>query len=442
MSGKAAKITITEKQNAILQQIIRSTTAPQRLVQRARLIVLAFGGMFNGAISSSIGLRRKQIGLWRRRWKQSFNALVAIECRESQAALRRAIKDVLSDAPRSGSSGKFTAEQVTQVLAIACEPPDQSGRPIDEWTGRELADELAKRGIIPSISASQVNRYLAEAELQPHRSKYWLNTTEKDPKLFEQQVQIVCQCYLEAPELYFQYHTHTVSVDEMTGMQALERNAKTIPMKPGQPARPEFEYTRHGTLCLIGNWHVVLGQMIAPTIGPTRTEEDFYRHIQQTVATDPQAGWAFVVDNLNTHCSESLVRYVARLEGIKPSTLGQKGKAGILESMASRQAFLSDRSHRIRFVYLPKHSSWLNQIEIVFGIVTRRILRRGNFKSTEALQVRLLDFIDYFNRTFAKPFRWTYTGRPVTAATVKRPATWKEKWVSHRESSESLALVG
>ena len=442
MSGKAAKIMLTEGQYAILQRIIHSTTAAQRLMRRARLILLAFDGMFNGAIGGVIGLRRKQIGLWRRRWKQSFNALVAIECRESKAALSRAIEDVLGDAPRSGSSGKFTAEQVTQVLAVACEPPNQSGRPIDEWTGRELADELAQRGIVRSISASQVNRYLAEAELQPHRSKYWLNTTEKDPQLFEQQVQIVCQCYQEAPELYFQYHTHTVSVDEMTGMQALERNAKTIPMKPGRPARPEFEYTRHGTLCLIGNWHVVLGQMIAPTVGPTRTEKDFCRHIQQTVATDPQAGWAFVVDNLNTHCSESLVRYVARLEGIEPGALGQKDKAGILKSMPSRQAFLSDRKHRIRFVYLPKHSSWLNQIEIVFGIVTRRVLRRGNFKSTEALQVRLLDFIAYFNRTFAKPFRWTYTGRPVTAATVQRPATWREKWGSHRESGETSALVG
>ena len=442
MSGKAAKIVLTERQHSILQEMIHSTTAAQRLVQRAHLIVLAFGGMFNRAISGIVGLRRKQIGVWRRRWKQSFDALVAIECRESQAALRRAIEDVLSDAPRSGSPGKFTAEQVTQVLAIACEPADQSGRPINEWTGRELADELVRRNIVTSISVSQVNRYLAGAELQPHRSKYWLNTTEKDPKLFEQQVQIVCQCYLEAPELYFQYNTHTVSVDEMTGIQALERNAKTKPMKPGQPAQPEFEYTRHGTLCLIGNWHVVLGQMIAPTIGLTRTEEDFYRHIQQTVATEPQAGWRFVVDNLNTHCSESLVRYVARLEGIDPSTLGQKDKAGILKSMASRQAFLSDGSHRIRFVYLPKHSSWLNQIEIVFGIVTRRVLRRGNFKSTEALQERLLAFIDYFNRTFAKPFRWTYTGHPVTAATVKRPATWKEKWVSHRESGETLVLVG
>jgi hypothetical protein len=442
MSGKAAKIRLTEEQQAILQQIIRSTSAPQRLVQRARLIVLAWGGMFNGAISGAIGLRRKQVGLWRRRWKQSFDALVAIECRESRAALRRAIEDVLGDAPRSGSSGTFTAEQVTQVLAVACEPAGQSGRPIDEWTGRELADELVQRGIVSSISTSQVNRYLAEAELQPHRRKYWLNTTEKDPQVFEQQVQVVCQCYLEAPELYFQHHTHTVSVDEMTGIQALERNAKTMPMKPGQPARIEFEYTRHGTLCLTGNWHVVLGQMIAPTVRATRTEEDFCWHIPQTVATDPEAGWVFVVDNLNTHCSESLVRYVARLEGIDPSTLGQKDKSGILKSMASRQAFLSGRSHRIRFVYLPKHSSWLNQIEIVFGIVTRRVVRRGNFTSTEALRMRLLDFIDYFNRTFAKPFRWTYTGRPVTAATVKRPTTWKEKWVNHRQSGESLVLVG
>ena len=442
MSGKAAKIMLTEKQHSILQQIVGSRTTPQRLVQRARLMLLAFGGMCNGAISGIIGLRRKRIGLWRRRWQQSYDALVAIECREPQAALRRAIEDVLADAPRSGSPGKFTAEQVTQVLAVACELAEKSGRPINEWTGRELADELIKRKIVPSISASQVNRYLAAAELQPHRSKYWLNTTEKDPKLFEAQVQVVCQCYLEAPELYFQHHTHTVSVDEMTGIQALERNAETKPMKPGRAARPEFEYTRHGTLCLTGNWHVVRGQMIAPTIGTTRTEEDFCRHIQQTVATDPQAGWAFVVDNLNTHCGESLVLYVARLEGIDPSTLGQKDKTGILKSMASRQAFLSERSHRIRFVYLPKHSSWLNQIEIVFGIVTRRVLRRGNFKSTEALKQRLLDFIDYFNRTFAKPFRWTYTGRPVTAATVKRPPTWKEKWVSPRESGQTMALVG
>jgi len=248
--------------------------------------------------------------------------------------------------------------------------------------------------------------------------------------------------YLEAPDLYFQENTHTVSIDEMPGLQALERIAKTIPMQPGQPERIEYEYKRHGTLCLIGNWDVVLGQMIAPTIRETRTEEDFAWHIHNLIQTDPEAGWVIVADNLNVHCSEMLVRYVARLEGIDESTLGRKGKSGILKSMATRQLFLSDRRHRVRFVFLPKHTSWLNQIEVVFGIVGRRVMRRGNFSSLTALKDRLLDFIDYFNRTFAQPFRWTYTGRPITADTVKRPATWKEKWASRRESGETLAMVG
>ena len=441
MCGKAAKIQVTERQHNILQQIHRSTTAPKRLVQRVGVILMAFAGKLNATISQELGLGRNQVGLWRRRWQQSFDALVAIECRETQAELRRAIEDVLSDAPRSGSPGSFTGEEVTQILAVACESPEQSGRPVDRWTPRELTDEVIKRGIVPSISVSQVGRYLSEAELQPHRSKYWLNTKEKDPEVFQQQVEIVCQTYLEAPDLYFKENTHTVSVDEMPGLQALERIAKTIPMQPGQPERIEYEYKRHGTLCLIGNWDVVLGQMIAPTIRATRTEEDFAWHIHHMIQTDPEAGWVIVLDNLNVHSSETLARYVARLEGIDQSTLGRKGKSGILKSVATRQAFLSDLQHRVRFVYLPKHTSWLNQIEIVFGIVARRVMRRGNFSSLSALKDRLLAFIDYFNRTFARPFRWTYTGRPVTGETVKRPATWKEKWVSVPQTSETLALV-
>lgn len=441
MSGKAARITVTQKQESILKQIACSVTNPKRLIQRARMILLGFARRLNGEIAKEIGVDRKQVGLWRRRWQASFDSLVALEQQESRATLRRAIEDVLSDAPRAGSPGTFTAEQVTQVLAVACEDPSQSGLPINHWTMRELAAEVVRRNIVPSISASTVQRYLAQAALQPHRMKYWLNTTEKDPQVFEQQVQWVCQTYLEAPDLYFQYHTHTVSVDEMTGIQALQRNAEKIPMAPGQPARIEFEYTRNGTLCLIGNWHVVLGQMITPTICPTRTEEDFCRHIHRTIMTDPDAGWVFVVDNLNTHCSESLVRLVARLEGIDESTLGQKGKSGILKSLTSRQAFLSNRSHRVRFVYLPKHTSWLNQIEIVFGIVTRRVIRHASFKSTEDLKTRLLEFIDYFNRTFARPFRWTYTGRPMGNSTTKRPTNWKASWVSSRQTGEKLAMV-
>ena len=322
-----------------------------------------------------------------------------MECRESQAALRRAIEDVLSDAPRAGSPGTFTAEQVTQVLAVACEEPSQSGLPIDDWTGRELAAEVTRRKIVEAISPSTVQRYLAQSALQPHRSKYWLNTTEKDPAVFEQQVQLVCQTYLEAPTLYFQYHTHTVSVDEMTGIQALERNAKRIPMAPGEPARIEFEYTRHGTLCLIGNWHVVLGQMITPTIRPTRTEEDFCWHIHHTVAADPDAGWVFVVDNLNTHCSESLVRFCCAAGRDRRGHLGAEGQEWHPEVNGQPASFpfgpQPSRAFRL-----------LAETHVVVQPDRNRVWDRGttcntprSFKSTDELKARLLDFIDYFNRT-------------------------------------------
>lgn len=185
-----------------------------------------------------------------------------------------------------------------------------------------------------------------------------------------------------------------------------------MPMKPGRVERREFEYTRHGTQCLIGNFEVTTGRVIAPTVQPTRTEEDFAAHIAGTVATDPGAGWIFVADNLTTHCSESLVRYVAAACAI-PTDLGKKGRRGVLRAVTTRKAFLTDETHRIRFVYVPKHTSWLNQIEIWFSILVRRVIRRGNFTSAEDLREKILAFIEYFNRTLAKPFKWTFTGRPL-----------------------------
>jgi hypothetical protein len=177
----------------------------------------------------------------------------------------------------------------------------------------------------------------------------------------------------------------------------------------------EFEYKRHGTLCLIANFDVVTGEAIAPTIGPTRTEEDFATHIARTVDLDPDATWIFVADQLNTHKSEALVRFVAERCGIDDD-LGVKGESGILTSMKTRKRFLEAADHRIRFVYTPRHASWLNQIEIWFSILSRRALRRASFESLEALERRLIDFIKYFNTVLAKPFRWTYAGKPLRSA--------------------------
>lgn len=206
-----------------------------------------------------------------------------------------------------------------------------------------------------------------------------------------------------------------VSTDELTGVQALERKHPGLPLAPGQVERREFEYVRHGTRALIVSRDVASGQVVAPTCGPTRTEADFLAHVQGVVATDPGAArWHFVVDNLNTHQSESLVRYVAQVSGLDLD-LGSKGTRGILASQPRRAAFLRDPSHAVVFHYTPKHCSWLNQVEIWLSILARKLLTRGSFTSVADLQERLLAFIAYYNRTMAKPFRWTYQGKALRA---------------------------
>ena len=329
MPGKAAKVVVTERQHAVLLELSKSRSEAPTLIQRAKIILAAFERRDNEDISVAVGLNRIQVGTWRRRWQAAWNGLTLLECSEPKR-LREAVREVLRDAPRPGAKGTFTAEQITQILAVACEPPKKSGRPITHWTHDELRDEVVKRGIVEKISSSQVGRYLRRAALQPHRRKMWINTTEKDPVRFQQQVEAVCQTYLEAPQRQAEDGTHTVSIDEMTGLQALQRAAPDKPSGLGEIAKQEFEYVRHGTTTLIGNLDVVTGQMFAETIGPTRTEPDFLAHLKQTVATDPDGNWVFVVDNLNIHGSASLVEWVAEI--CEPSrSLGKKRGNGCPE---------------------------------------------------------------------------------------------------------------
>ncbi len=200
-------------------------------------------------------------------------------------------------------------------------------------------------------------------------------------------------------------------MDEMTGIQALERKFPEQLMRPGKRERQEFEYIRHGTQTLIASFDVASGQVVQASVGDTRTEVDYLSHVQYLIESDPNAiKWHLVMDCLNTHQSESLVRFVVQTESLDID-LGVKGESGILKSMQSRADFLRDPSHKIVFHFTPKHCSWLNQVEIWFSILVRKLLRRANFSSKVQLKTRILEFINYFNRTMAKPFKWTYQGK-------------------------------
>lgn len=388
-----------------LERLTRRHSAPQRLVQRARIILLAAQNQTVPVIAATLHLCGNTVRKWIHRYATHNCPTDPAADGAGASALAR-----LVDAPRSGRPDTFTAEQFCSIIALACEKPEEHGRPITHWTAHELKDQAVQEGLVPSISVRHLQRLLAAVDLQPHRCRYWLNA-KADPHK-DEKIRAICQVYHQAPEAARRGEL-TFSVDEMTGIQALARIAPDHRMQPGQPLRREFEYERHGTLSLLAGLNVAEGKVQA-LCRPTRTETDFIDLVDSVLRVHPKASkFVFVLDNLNTHQSESLVRYVARDAAFPESLLGAKGKDGILKTQESRARFLTDPGHRIRFCYTPKHASWMNQIEIWFGILMRKVIRRGNFASLADLQQKIEVFVEYFNRTLAKPFKWTYQGKPL-----------------------------
>lgn len=389
MRGPKYPIKLSEEERIALERLVKSPTTAQQIALRARIILLADTGMKHQEIAKQLAIGMTVITRWTQRWLDKINDPIAAR---------------LQDSYRSGRTPVITPPQVCKLIALACESPQAHGVPITQWTHRELAEEAISQGIVERISASQVGRILKKKDIQPHRIRYWLNAKTDERKA--ERIADICELYGQAlttsDEMIF-------SVDEMTGIQALERIAENLPMRPGKPLAREFEYKRNGTQTLIGAINVATGH-VCGQCGDTRTETDFAATIKDLIKTHPdKKAYHFVVDQLNTHKSESLVRYVADYCGIEDD-LGVKGKEGILHSMPSREEFLSTPGRAIVFHYTPRHASWMNQIEIWFGILAKKAIRRGSFTSKQDLKEKILDFIEYFNRTMAKPFKWTYRG--------------------------------
>lgn len=416
MPRRAVEVTISKEQRQVLARIARAQKEPAVLVERCRIVLMSADGLTNKEQAERLGVDRQRVRRWRYRWAEGEAVLAAAEEEEKeQSDLEDCIRQLLSDEPRSGAPPKFSTKQVTDLIALACEEPEEHGVPFSHWTPSELARRAVALGIFESISARHVDRLLNDNDLRPHKSQYWMTSKDKleQPEVYEAHVQAVSDVYSQARQLH-EDGTRVVCIDEKTGIQALEHKHPKLPTRPGLNERREYEYVRHGTQVLIANFEVATGKVIAPTIGDTRTEADFVEHVRQTIAQDPDAEWIFVSDQLNTHKSATLVELVAEQCQIDED-LGRKGSRGILKSMATRKAFLEDPQHRIRFVYTPRHCSWLNQIELWFSILVRRLLKRASFASKIDLRTRIGNFIEYFNEVLAKPFKWTFTGRPLNA---------------------------
>jgi transposase len=302
--------------------------------------------------------------------------------------------------------GLFPPEDRVRVVTIASENTAEHNCPATHWTLDDLASRLVNEHAQEAMHRSTIWRILNEADLKPHRSVYWLNSHDPD---FDERARAICQQYVQSPTLV-EHGELTICTDEKTGMQILERAHPTQLARPGHPEKREQDYIRHGTRALIATFVVPTGEVVW-NLGETRTSSDFATHllhVAEHFGEWPRITW--VLDNLNTHWSLEVCEVMAMLNEV-PFAIPA------LKTGAQRRAFLTNADHSYRFVFTPKHGSWLNQVELWFSVLERRFLRRGSFASPAEFKQRLKLFLDVYNAQHAHPYRWTYTGQPLVRGT-------------------------
>jgi len=352
---------LTRKQRHELKRLLRRGTTEARVHRRGRMVQLADNGLSKREIARHLGTNRYRVGLWVGRVQA-----------EGLGGLK--------DRPRSGRPKTISALERHEVIAAACRAPRDFGLERSLWSHEAIADTLRSSEIIEQISASSVGRILQAGDIKPHRVKMWCHS--KDP-LFREKLHDIVGLYLDRPS-----GEPVLCVDEKSGMQALSRARGVIQARPGRGGRLEFEYRRNGTRCLFGCFNVRTGRVLG-ACSPTRKRADFFSFMDRVASVYRQHRVHIVLDNLNTHHDTSAGDFVTRW----------------------------NRRHGDRFVfhYTPTHGSWLNQIELWFGILTRRILKHGSFETVGELERAVMAFIEQWNEREAHPFRWTYEGTPLAA---------------------------
>ena len=351
---RAIKVVVPEALRAELEAAAGSERGPHRDVVRARIVLWAEQGLLNPEIAKRAGCTERNVYRWRTRFA------------------RNPSKDSLKDRGRTGRPARIGVDVRCEVVKLACQRPDKEKAPLrDVWTLASLQSAL-QSDTGERISLTEIRRILGAAELRPHKVRYWLHS--QDPE-FRPKVQRICELYVSPPP-----DASVVCVDEKTCIQALERKHLGRPAAPGKAGRREFEYIRHGTRALIAAFDVRTGEVFGQ-LRRRRTAADLDAFMEALARRYPRGPVYVIWDNLNIHHGDAWVRFNRRHRG------------------------------RFHFVYTPKHASWVNQVEIWFGILQRRIIKNANFATPEAMVTRLEDFIRYWNEVEAHPFRWTFRGR-------------------------------